>query len=489
MKTFKKILLVLLGVFLTLAVILLVNTFRLGHTQIEPGELMIVEDWDRDAMIDRFSRSLQFQTLSSDEIERDTSEFLAFLDFIEEEFPLVHDTLERTLFGELTPLYYWEGSDPSLDPIMLMGHYDVVPVDSTDIDGWTYEPFSGRVADGYIWGRGAIDNKINVMWILETTEYLLTNAYQPQRGIYFMFGHDEEIGGRDGAREVARYLQDRNENLYFVLDEGGAVLTDALPLDKPSALVGIAEKGYISLELIARTPGGHSSIPPQEMAISELSKAIVKLHQNQFSARLEGTAEKMFDSVASKFPFTFRLIYGNRRATSGLLKRALLSDSGTAAMVRTTIAPTMFRSGVKDNVLPNEARAVVNFRILPGDSFETVKEHVENVIDNDKITIREYASFQISPSPVSGIDGSAYRILQQTIMDRFQDVYVAPYLVMAATDSRYFTTLTDQVYRFTPFMMSVRGMEMIHGTNERVRVEDYEGAIDFYHHLIRMSTE
>lgn len=486
---FKKILFVLLGVFLTLLTIILVNTFRLGNTQIEPETITEVE-WDRNAMLDRFSRAIQYRTISGDEGDmRDTTEFNAFLNFIEWEYPLVHERLDRIYFNDLTPLYYWEGSDPSLSPILLMGHYDVVPVDSTDIEGWEYDPFSGQITDGYIWGRGTLDNKNNVMSLLETMEYLLSVDYQPKRSFYVSFGHDEEIGGNEGARAVSRYFQDNDITLNYVLDEGGAVITDNPMMGHRVAMVGIAEKGYLSLELTARTRGGHSSAPPNEMAIVKISDAITKLHINQFPATINGATESMFEAIASKLPFHLRMVYGNRWATERLMTQMMANDPSLAPMVRTTTAPTIIRAGVKDNVLPNEARGVVNFRLLPGETFDSVREHVVSVIDDEDITISDYGPIQVPPSMVSPVSSPNYRNLQQAIMDRFQDLYVMPYLVTGATDSRYFTGITDQIYRFSPVEFSMDDMGIVHGTGERISVDSYLGSIDFYVHLIQMSTE
>lgn len=486
---FKKILFVLLGVVLTLLVIILVNTFRLGNTQIEPGTIAEVE-WDRNAMLDRFSRAIQYKTISGSEDDlRDTTEFYGFLDFIEWEYPLVHERLDRIYFNDLTPLYFWEGSDPSLSPILLMGHYDVVPIDSTDIEGWEYGPFSGQISDGYIWGRGTLDNKNNVMSLLETMEYLLTVDYQPRRSFYVSFGHDEEIGGDEGARAISRYFQDNDITLNYVLDEGGAVLTDNPMVGHRVATVGIAEKGYLSLELTAITSGGHSSSPPKEMAIVKLSEAISKLNNNPFPAAIDGATESMFDAIASKLPFHLRMVYGNRWATEGLMTRIMANDASLSPMVRTTTAPTMIRAGVKDNVLPNEARGVVNFRLIPGETFDSVREHVISVIDDEDITISDYGPIQVPPSMVSPVSSPNYRNLQQAIMDRFQDLYVMPYLVTGATDSRYFTGITDQIYRFSPIEFSMADMGIIHGTGEKIAVDSYVGSIDFYVHLIQMSTE
>jgi len=485
---FKKILFILLGALLMLLTILLVNTFKLDHSQIEAAEIEEV-DWNRDAMVDRFSRALQYHTISGDRDDmRNEGEFFGFLDFIEDEYPLVHSRLEQTMFSDLTPLYFWEGSDPSLDPVLLMGHYDVVPVDSTNLDAWQHAPFSGIVADGYIWGRGAVDNKNNVMLLLETAEYLLGNNYQPERGIYFLFGHDEEIGGHDGAQVVSSYFRDQNIRLHYVLDEGGLVLDGVLPVGRPIGIIGVAEKGYLSLELVARSTGGHSSMPSKDKSVVKLSEAIVKLDQNPFPARIDGATEKMFDSIGEKLPFTLKLMYANRWLTDGLIKGRMSEDGSTSALIRTTTAPTMLRAGVKDNVLPTEARAVVNFRILPGDTFESVKDHVQRVINNESITIREYETISTQPTRVSSVDGSVYRSLQESIMNHFREVYVSPYLVVGATDSRHFIPMADKVYRFSPVAMDIEDTDIIHGINERIRIDSYVSGIRFYSDFIQKTT-
>lgn len=485
----KKILFVLLGAFLMLLTILLVNTFRLDNTQIE-AELNQPVDRNPDVMLNRFSRALQYQTISGDMgDQRNMDEFYEFLDFIDSEFPLVHQQLRHTRFNDLTPLYFWEGSNPDLDPILLMGHYDVVPVDSTDLDEWLHEPFSGAVEDEYIWGRGTLDNKFNVMMLLESVEYLLENDYQPERGIYMVFGHDEEIGGDDGALAVSQFFQEQDTRLHFVLDEGGLVIDGVLPTDRPIAIIGIAEKGYLSLELVARSSGGHSSTPPSDKSIIKLSDALIKLEQNPFPARIDGATELMFDSIGNKLPFGLQMMYGNRWLTEGMIKNRMSRDRSSSALIRTTIAPTMLRAGVKDNVLPTEARAVVNFRILPGDTFESIKDHVRTVIDDESITIREYDTISTRPSAVSSVEGSVYQALQESIMSHFQNVYVSPYLVVGATDSRHFIPIADNVYRFSPIEMNNEDLGIIHGINERIGVDNYLNSIRFYVDFIQKTTQ
>lgn len=485
----KKIFFILLGAFLTFVVVVLVRTFQLGDTQIEPSANPQVT-WDEDAMIRRFSESIRYQTISGDQgSEVDSTAFFNFLSFLRVSFPRVHNTMDDTLFNDFTPLYYWEGTDQSLDPILLMGHYDVVPIDSSNIDAWTHSPFSGTIEGDYIWGRGTMDDKFTVMALLETAEYLIAEGYQPKRSIYFAFGHDEEIGGERGARAVSRHLQDNDVFLQSVLDEGGAIIEGALPVGRPVAMVGIAEKGYLSLELVARSAGGHSSRPTKDNAVAILSEAIVKLNNNQFSERIDGAVVQMFESVASEMPFGFKVVYANRWLADGIFRNQLLSDPSTAAMIRTTIAPTILRAGVKDNVLPNEARSVVNFRILPGDTFDTVTEHVRTVIDDERVAIQRYGEIQVLPSGISNVENSGFETLQQAIMDIKQDVYVAPYLVFGATDSRHYSSISDQIYRFAPMAFAVDDISRMHGTGERVSVDSYLDSIRFYSHYIRMSTE
>lgn len=485
----KKILFVLLGALLMLLTILLVNTFQLGNSQIEAEQNQPV-DRNADVMLNRFTRALQYQTISGDrEDQRNVEEFYEFLDFIEAEFPLVHQRLSHTRFNDLTPVYFWEGSNPDLDPILLMGHYDVVPVDSASLDEWQHEPFSGAVEDNFIWGRGTLDNKFNVMMLLETAEHLLENDYQPERSIYMAFGHDEEVGGDDGARAVSRYFQNMDIRFHFVLDEGGLVIDGLLPIERPMAIIGVAEKGYLSLELVAQSSGGHSSTPPKDKAIIKLSEALIKLEENPFPARIDGATEQMFDAIGNNLPFGLQMMYANRWLTEGMLKNRLSGDRSTSALIRTTIAPTILRAGVKDNVLPTEARAVVNFRILPGDTFESVTDHVRNVIGDESITIREYETISTRPSTVSRVDGSVYQALQESIMSHFQDVYIAPYLVVGATDSRHFIPVADNVYRFSPIEMSNEDLDIIHGINERIGVDSYLNSIRFYVNFIQKTTQ
>jgi carboxypeptidase PM20D1 len=371
-----------------------------------------------------------------------------------------------------------------LNPILLAGHMDVVPVEPGTENKWAQDPFGGRIIDGFIWGRGAIDNKSTVMGTLEAVEALLAEGFQPARTIYLAYGHDEEVGGTRGAREIAALLEHRGVKLEMVLDEGGVIADGVLPgISRPVALVGIAEKGFVTIELTARVPGGHSSLPPRHTAVGIVSAAVARLEQNQMPPRLDGPTHQMFDRVGPEFPLVQRALFANMWLTGPLLVRRLQQNPTTNAMVRTTTAPTIFQAGTKDNVLPSSARAVVNFRILPGDSVATILEHVARVVNDDRVEIKKVGRFSAEPSRLSRTDSESFRTLERTIRSIVPDALVAPYLVLVVTDARHYADLSPNVFRFLPLRLTVRDLERVHGIDERVGIGDYETAIRTYRQL------
>jgi carboxypeptidase PM20D1 len=382
-------------------------------------------------------------------------------------------------------LYTWTGSDPGARPILLMAHLDVVPVEPGTEAEWSHPPFEGRVADGFVWGRGALDNKFGVMAILEAAELLLGEGHRPRRTVHLAFGHDEEVGGDLGARAIAALLAERGVELEFVLDEGGSITEGIVPgLEAPVALVGIAEKGYVSLELSTRAPGGHSSMPPRETAVGVVSRAVHRLESNPFPARLQGATREMFAFLGPEMPFAQRMAFANLWLFRPLVERQLAATPSTDAALRTTTAATMFQGSVKDNVLPIHARAVVNFRILPGETVESVRERVRRVIDDPRIEIGVLDDFGSDPSPVSSTDAPGFQQLARTIREVFPAAVVAPYLVVGATDSRHYGGLTGSVYRFMPATITARELAGMHGTDERVAVRSYLDGVRFYRQLI-----
>jgi carboxypeptidase PM20D1 len=435
---------------------------------------------------ERLAGSLRIQTIShEDSTAFDPAAFQALHAYLEAHFPRVHSQLQREPVGTHSLLYTWQGSDPSLKPILLMGHLDVVPVEPGTEEKWKGNPFSGRIAEGFIWGRGAIDNKSSVLGTLEAVEMLLGEGFRPVRTVYLAYGHDEEVGGTRGAREIAALLKRRGVKLEMVLDEGGAIGDGLLPgLSTPTALVGIAEKGFVSVELSTRAAGGHSSMPPRQSTVGILSAAVTRLEENPMPAHLEGPTLQLFERIAPQFPFAQRAVFANLWLTRPLVMRKLQESPTTDAMVRTTTAATIFQGGTKDNVLPSYARAVVNFRILPGDSVAGVVEHVRRVVDDPRVEIRPVSRFSSEPSPVSSTTSESFRTLERTIQSVAPEAIVTPYLVMGGTDARYYRDLSENVFRFLPVRLTPEDLARMHGTDERIAVGDYERAIRLYRQLI-----
>jgi len=368
-----------------------------------------------------------------------------------------------------------------------MAHMDVVPADPASEKNWSYPPFAGRIAGGYVWGRGTMDDKASVLAILEAAEYLLAHGFTPRRTLYFAFGHDEEIGGSRGAAEIAALLRRRDAELDFVIDEGGNILDGIIPGPRaPVALIGIAEKGYVSLELTVAMPGGHASTPPSHTAVGVLSSAVAALEGSPFPARLSEPLRQMFSFLGPEMNWPQKIALANLWLFAPLVERQLAQSPLTNAAIRTTQAATVFHAGVKDNVLPLSAAAIVNFRILPGDTIAAVLDHARRVVNNDAVKIAPL-DIRVEPSPVSDPQSPAFQRLHQTIREVAPEVLVAPSLLVAATDARHYAPLSRNIFRFLPITITREDARRFHGVDERIAVSDYERCVRFYVQLMRNS--
>ena len=485
----KKLLLGSGAVLLGLVAIMIVraNT-AFDDVQLAPADGLPQVALDEDAVVERFAGAIRFRTISYDDRSNfDADAFRAFHDYLRQSFPLVHDRAEITLISGYSLVFHIAGSDPALKPVLFMGHMDVVPVDEVTMAEWTHDPFGGTIADGMIWGRGTMDDKLSVMSFLEATEALLADDYEPTRSLYLAFGHDEEVGGKDGAKEAAKYLKEQGIEFEFVLDEGGIVGEGLMRgVDRPVAIIGVAEKGYVNLRLRVDAPGGHSSQPPPQTALGIVSRALVKVEDNPFPAQLT-YVKQTFDAIAPYSTFSNRLAMANSWLLAPLIKSQLLGDKKSAATMRTTTAATMASGSSKSNILPTRAEAVVNFRIIPGETAESVRDRVIGIIDDDRVDVSmEYA---IDPSPVSPTDSPGYELLARMIRGFDDNIVVAPYLVQGGTDARYFYSVSPNVYRFVMARATPDTLRRVHGIDERIPVDDYLTAIRFYHAVIRQATE
>jgi carboxypeptidase PM20D1 len=303
--------------------------------------------------------------------------------------------------------------------------------------------------------------------------------------VYLVFGHDEEVLGNAGAAEISRLLNRRGISLAYVLDEGGFIRTDVMPgVKKPAAMVGVAEKGYLTLDLTVKGAGGHSSMPQRRTAVGRLSAALCRLEKKRFPARITAPVRSMFEHLGPEAEPPYRYAYTNIWLFKPVLMNRIAASPQSDAMIRTTIAPTMMKGSEKENMMPVSASAVVNFRILPGDTRESVTARVKSVISDPGVMI-SVRDNSCDPSPVSDIHSPEFIALKNTIADLFPDTVVTPFLMVGATDSRHFASLSRQIFRFNPALLDSENMERIHGTNERISVENFADFITFYIKLIR----
>jgi carboxypeptidase PM20D1 len=436
-----------------------------------------------DAAAHRLSEAIRLKTVS----EQDQENFRALITLFETSFPKTHQRLTRNIFGEAGLLFMWKGKDETLKPVILMAHTDVVPIDPGSESEWAHPPFSGDIADGFIWGRGTLDCKASVMAILESVEWLIGKGFTPDRTVYLAFGHDEEVSGKKGAGKIAEYLRQHQVKAQWILDEGGMIFCDdTAGIKKPAALVGIAEKGYMTIEISVEAPGGHSSMPPTETAIGILSKAICRLEDNQFPSRYEGVAADMFNYLAPEMPFAGKFFFANTWLFKPVIRIQLQKIPSMNASLRTTIAPTIINAGVKENVLPQKAAAKVNFRLYPGDSIEYVLAHAARVIDDPRVKITKTPD-PTTASPVSDIHTESFKMMQKNIHQTFPDVIVAPILTVGGTDTKHYTEISENIFRFLPSRMKNEDMKRIHGANERVGLDNYREMIRFYSGLLKNS--
>ncbi|WP_108246989.1 M20 family peptidase [Muricauda brasiliensis] len=471
----KKVLLTILGLIVVLAAILVFNTLSLTSKQVEAEPLEAME-FPKNAFVN-LSKAVQYKTISfNEDAIPDSTAFNGFHQFLSEAYPLLHQTLELEKINGYSLLYKWQGSDPSQKPIVLLSHQDVVPVDQPTLSEWEAGPFEGKITDSHVIGRGTLDDKSSLMALMESVETLLKESFTPKQTIYLAFGHDEELGGNKGAKAIASYLKENGISAAMTLDEGGFLAQNMIPdFDKTVAMVNLAEKGYASFDLIVKTSGGHSSAPPEDNTLGMLAQAIVDLENNQLPYKLVKPLDYQFEYMGAEMPFFKKMAFANPWLFKGPVLKALNAH--------TTTAPTIVEGGVKDNVIPTVGKATINFRILPGETIESVKEHIKKTI-GDGIDV-ELSGFATNPSPASGIDSDAFKNLEKTIRSVFPEAVVVPGLIGGGTDARYFYDVSDDVYRFYPIRIGPDSMTRFHGIDEKIGKENYKEMIVFCYNLIK----
>ncbi|MFC6695406.1 M20/M25/M40 family metallo-hydrolase [Nocardioides daphniae] len=432
--------------------------------------------------ISKLQRLVRIPTVSHRDADLiDSEAFHRQTEALAELFPLLHAHLELTRVGDHGLLLHWRGASAER-PVVLMAHLDVVPVDEDAT--WTHPAFDGVVADGFLWGRGTLDDKGCVVGICEAVEQLLARGFTPAQDVWLSFGANEEVFGTD-AQDAAAVLRERGVRPWLVLDEGGAVAHDAFPgVTRPVAVVGVAEKGSTSFELRAEGRGGHASMPAKMGPTARIARAVMRLEKSPFPARLPAPTIELFARLAPHAPAALRPLMANAARLAPLLTRALVAAGAEpAALARTTVAVTTLSGSPALNVIASTAKAGVNVRIMPGDTVAGVREHLTKAIHDDHVHLDLAESAE--PSPISLYeDEPAFALVERVVAEVYPDAVTAPYVLMGATDSRFFTEICERVYRFAPFRMSKAQRESIHSFDERIGVADFAEGVRWYERFI-----
>lgn len=419
-------------------------------------------------------------------------------------FPLLHQKYPPVIIHQYSLLFIIPGKSDDKLPIMLCAHMDVVPApvnENVDSDRWIHEPFSGEILDGFIWGRGAIDNKNNMISQLAAMEFIIQQNITLPRTVYLSLGHDEEVGGFDGAANIAKYLKDQPNFTQFeyILDEGTMMVKGSLPgFASNIAMISTCEKGCFNVELSVSGPGGHSSMPPIKgggSIVSILGEAIKKLETHpqpthfEKGSSLRLTLEYLSRETAILSPsFPFNIVYSNLWLFGPIIKRLIATSSNAAAaMVRSTTAICKIHGGTKLNVLPFQVKAYVNHRVHPLDTFESVVEHNRKVINDQRIKIRIIGGDKSVPaSPISPHDNQAFQCIEQCVHKIF-GFPTTPSVLIGNTDTRHYWDLSQNIYRFSPLALTIEELKMFHGVNERISTDSLSKMVLFYCALITQS--
>jgi len=433
----------------------------------------------------KLKEAITIKTVSHSNYEKnDLEQFRIFLNFIKCRYPYVHEQLDTTALNDYSFIARWDGLDRKKLPVLLLAHFDVVPVEE---ENWSIDPFEGVEKDGFIWGRGTLDTKNTLTAILESAELLLQQGFTPDRTIYMAFGGDEETQGDEGAGSMSRYFLERGIDFDWLLDEGGLVAENSFSMVRnPLALIGISEKGYTNLIIKSTGKSGHSSMPPEHTAAGHVAKAVTLIEGNPFKARITPAISSFLFGITPYVSFPAAFIMANHKLFAPLIKLLLLKSPSSAALIRTTQAVTILASGEKENVLPSSAEAVVNIRILPGETVKSVLEKIKELLKNENVQVG-ILDEEDSNDPIgeSSIHEEGYKLIDRVIQGVFPGSVTTPYLMTGATDSKHYKNICSNIYRFAPMSLSSDEISLIHSADERISLDNYKRSIQFYLTLIK----
>jgi len=436
--------------------------------------------------VEKLVRAVQMRTVSFSDAEKiDYREFRKFQQFTEEAFPDLCGVCTVTSLNDMALLLVWEGKDPKKKPTGFVAHYDVVPAENDHL--WNHPPFNGVIEDGYVWGRGTLDLKGFLIALLEAGNQLAKEGFVPHRSIYFLLGGDEETAGLHGAGRISALLKEKGVFFDALYDEGSIVASGMIPgVRKPAAVVGIAEKGQLTVLLKARGADGHAARPPKGTAIGVLSRAVAKIERNPFPLRLTPSVYQFVSCLAPLQAGIKRFLLSNIGLFKNFVMKQLARDSDLAALLRTTQAPTVIRGGDADNVLPLHAEALINCRLLPGDTVAGVLQRYRRLLKGMDVEVSVAPGTRSTEAiPASDCNSRGFRNLSAALLSTYPDAVILPYIVTVATDSKHYTDIAGGIFRIMPFLIDSDELSRIHGINERISVDNLHRGISHFKALLQ----
>ena len=427
--------------------------------------------------LDRLATAVRFKTVSSQDTSKiDYRAFAELNEFLASTYPKTFEQLDVEYINTYSILLRWAGSDPSQNPVLFTAHTDVVPIEIGTEDGWQHPPFAGVIENNNLYGRGTLDDKQGVLSLLEATETLLEEGYQPRRTLVFGFGHDEEIGGGNGAAALAERMRELNLSFDWMVDEGGFVVRDTPLLPgRDLAMINVAEKGYVTLTLTTQAPGGHSSSPAKTGAIGTLARALDRIESNPFEPKLVEPMRSALTMMAAEMAQPERFLFNNLWLFDSLIAGQMAKDTTTQPMVRTTTALTMINAGIKENVIPQRAEAKVNFRLLPGDTVDMLIATITEIVDDPSVVITN--DRWMDRPGVADANGNGFAVISAATATVYPNALAIPSLLQATTDTRHYVNLAKDQYRFHGNSIDASQARSVHGTNEYISERSYNNAI------------
>ena len=437
--------------------------------------------FDKNAAIEALATLVRCKTVSRySRDEEDDAEFEKLVSSLPTLYPKVFEVCELKKIDDRGLLFRWKGKIEG-EPLVLMAHYDVVPVVE---EKWDKPAFDAIIENGVMWGRGTLDTKVTFNGIMSAANHLIGEGFVPEYDIYFAFSGGEEVNGL-AAKKIVDYFAENGITPSAVVDEGGAVVENVFPgVKKPCAMVGIGEKGLLDLKYEVSSNGGHASAPKPHTPVGELAAACCKVENNPFKSHITAPVAQMFDTLGRHSTFVYRMIFANLWCFKPVLDMIAKKSGGEMnALMRTTVAFTQMKGSDASNVIPPSASMVSNIRINPADSVDSVIEYIKKTVDNDRINIS--AIFSNEPSRISTTDCDGWKKVVNAVSDTWQGTIVTPYLMVQCSDSRHYGAISDKVYRFSAMDLTSEERASIHGNNEKIRLESICRAVEFYIRLMK----